>query len=147
MVVVILASLQYSMPMLLPERRMVSLCCLCTYNPMTGLRTMTAYPSTSFGAAVDLRRHRQTLHIGGTMLTRGTTGRVRLVTTVQLRIALLWEPQAQRGPMMNSATVLMYKALSGITDTAIFSSRGPTKPTIDSQVRVTSGRIKPDVVA
>ena len=38
-------------------------------------------------------------------------------------------------------------ALSGITDTAIFSSRGPTKSTIDSQGRVTPGRIKPDVVA
>lgn len=37
--------------------------------------------------------------------------------------------------------------LSGIADTAIFSSRGPTKSTIDSQGRVTPGRIKPDVVA
>jgi len=38
-------------------------------------------------------------------------------------------------------------ALSGINDTAIFSSRGPTKSTLDSQGRATPGRIKPDVVA
>ncbi|MCJ1282094.1 hypothetical protein MMC26_001417 [Xylographa opegraphella] len=38
-------------------------------------------------------------------------------------------------------------ALSGTKDTAIFSSRGPTKSTIDSQGRVTPGRVKPDVVA
>ena len=39
------------------------------------------------------------------------------------------------------------RALSGKTDTAVFSSRGPTKPTIDAQGRETPGRIKPDVVA
>lgn len=38
-------------------------------------------------------------------------------------------------------------ALSGITDTAIFSSRGPTKSTVDSTGSVILGRIKPDVVA
>lgn len=38
-------------------------------------------------------------------------------------------------------------ALSGMTDTAIFSSRGPTLSTIDAQRRATPGRIKPDVVA
>ena len=38
-------------------------------------------------------------------------------------------------------------AKSRTTDTAIFSSRGPTKPTSDSQGREIPGRIKPDVVA
>jgi serine protease AprX len=38
-------------------------------------------------------------------------------------------------------------ALSGVTDTAIFSSRGPTKLTLDSKGQAIIGRIKPDVVA
>ncbi|KAL8782839.1 MAG: hypothetical protein Q9195_009560, partial [Heterodermia aff. obscurata] len=35
----------------------------------------------------------------------------------------------------------------GSTDTAVFSSRGPTKSTLDSANRAVPGRIKPDVVA
>ena len=38
-------------------------------------------------------------------------------------------------------------ALSGATDTAVFSSRGPTKSTINSASQAVAGRIKPDVVA
>jgi len=38
-------------------------------------------------------------------------------------------------------------AVSGITDTAIFSSRGPTLSTVDSNGKISLGRIKPDVVA
>ena len=39
------------------------------------------------------------------------------------------------------------KTDTAITDTAIFSSRGPTRPPLESQSRATTGRIKPDVVA
>ena len=36
---------------------------------------------------------------------------------------------------------------TGVKDTAIFSSRGPTKSTVNSQGQAVPGRIKPDVVA
>lgn len=38
-------------------------------------------------------------------------------------------------------------ALSATNDTAVFSSRGPTKSTLNSERQVVPGRIKPDVVA
>lgn len=39
------------------------------------------------------------------------------------------------------------QTVSGVTDTAVFSSRGPTKSTVDSGGQAVIGRIKPDVVA
>ncbi|CAF9907995.1 MAG: hypothetical protein HETSPECPRED_007959 [Heterodermia speciosa] len=39
------------------------------------------------------------------------------------------------------------KLTPGITDTAVFSSRGPTKSILDSEGRTIAGRIKSDVVA